>query len=76
MYPHEKPGYVDACRAAGVCPAAFDNAGLPVYCDVVEHDFDEQSRAVHVAHRPWRELEWTSDHRYAINFGTPLEGGS
>ena len=34
MYPHEKPGYVDTCRAAGVCPSVVSVYGEGyVYCD-------------------------------------------
>lgn len=73
MYPHEKPGYVDACRAAGVCPSVLIIGQKPVYCDVPAHGHTGRD-PVHRGTR-YGMGEW--DNEYWYNEGcAPLEGGS
>lgn len=69
MYPHEKKGYVDACRKAGVCPAVYDQEGEMVYCDLEMHSRNTWGATLHAGEGQWGRFPWTLEDARALGFG-------
>jgi hypothetical protein len=65
MYPHEKPGYVEACHKAGVCSSVLNpgagNGEIPIYCDKEQHEYLADGSALHTGwFSPWTtKVVWT-----------------
>lgn len=72
MHPHEKPGYVDACRKAGVCPSVVHrtDTGL-VYCE--EQHYPWEMARTHYGHSQVAVivLGWRDGDCAPLEQGTP-----